>query len=155
MFASDHYGTVYGNVLLEDGTGSIEDAVISGDLFRTQPDIDGNYVLQLIPGIYDLRAALTDYLPETIQNVEVETGDNIGGQDFVLSMFTGSSDDNVLHSFWVGDNYPNPFNPITSIDFNLTDDNSPVNITVYNIKGQHVNSLVNETLIITSEPYLN
>jgi hypothetical protein len=42
-------------------------------------------------------------------------------------------------------NYPNPFNPTTTISFNVSGDStqSPVTIDIYNIRGQHVRSLVN------------
>ncbi|MCF7920817.1 MAG: T9SS type A sorting domain-containing protein [Candidatus Cloacimonetes bacterium] len=39
-------------------------------------------------------------------------------------------------------NYPNPFNPETVIDYNLVD-NAYVEIGIYNVKGEKVNSLVN------------
>jgi|GEM_PF-6143553 len=41
-------------------------------------------------------------------------------------------------------NYPNPFNPDTFVRFGLCED-SEVTITVYNIKGQRVLTLLNET----------
>lgn len=40
-------------------------------------------------------------------------------------------------------NYPNPFNPSTTISYSVPD-NGDVTITIYNAKGQLVNSLVNE-----------
>lgn len=42
-------------------------------------------------------------------------------------------------------NYPNPFNPETTISFSIPDD-SKVGITVYNIKGQKVKTLINDEL---------
>ena len=44
-------------------------------------------------------------------------------------------------------NYPNPFNPTTTISFDLASEPN-VNITVYNVKGQKVKQLMNEQLSI-------
>ena len=40
--------------------------------------------------------------------------------------------------------YPNPFNPVTTISYDLSQD-SPVNIAVYDIRGRVVSELVNES----------
>jgi hypothetical protein len=42
-------------------------------------------------------------------------------------------------------NHPNPFNPSTSIEFSIQN-YSKVNLSIYNIKGQKVKTLVNEVL---------
>jgi hypothetical protein len=42
-------------------------------------------------------------------------------------------------------NYPNPFNPETKIGFSIPED-SKVNLTIYNIKGQKVRALIKDQL---------
>ncbi len=42
-------------------------------------------------------------------------------------------------------NYPNPFNPCTTISFSIPND-SEVNLSVYNIKGQKVKTLIHDEL---------
>ncbi|RLC58267.1 MAG: hypothetical protein DRH89_01540 [Candidatus Cloacimonadota bacterium] len=43
-------------------------------------------------------------------------------------------------------NYPNPFNPATTISFSVTQTSSFVNLDIYNIKGQKVKQLISDQL---------
>jgi flagellar hook assembly protein FlgD len=45
----------------------------------------------------------------------------------------------------LGQNYPNPFNPITNVKFSILNSGN-VKITVYDIRGKEVQTLVNERL---------
>jgi len=58
-------------------------------------------------------------------------GNVIGIDEDLVTMST-----NILN-----DNYPNPFNPSTTISYNLAED-SNVELTIYNLKGQKVKQLV-------------
>ena len=53
-------------------------------------------------------------------------------------------EEEIPEEFALGNNYPNPFNPITQISYQLPEQTS-VTLEVYSILGQHVKTLVNES----------
>ena len=66
--------------------------------------------------------------------------------DFVTSVETYPANEQILPvNYVLSQNYPNPFNPTTTIEFKLPV-NGKVKLSVYNIRGQEVATLVNSKL---------
>ena len=58
-----------------------------------------------------------------------------------------SSANNTIQMVAMLNNYPNPFNPTTTISFDLTaEDAENAELVIYNLKGQKVRTLINEQL---------
>ncbi len=67
--------------------------------------------------------------------------------DFLTILTVGIDDENgtTPTKFALGQNYPNPFNPSTTIEFTIPK-SVTVQIIVYNILGQKVRTLINESM---------
>ena len=53
--------------------------------------------------------------------------------------------DEIPSEFLLSQNYPNPFNPVTNMNFELPR-SGRVLLTIYNVRGQEVKTLINENL---------
>ncbi len=56
-----------------------------------------------------------------------------------------SEEPDVVYEYRLRSNYPNPFNPSTTINFSLPQEDN-VNLSIYNIRGQLVKTLINDNL---------
>ena len=62
----------------------------------------------------------------------------LGGQDLGIK----NSPDVMPSNYFLSQNFPNPFNPVTTLKYDLLE-NGLVNITIYDMLGNVVNNLVN------------
>ena len=81
-------GTIEGTVTLMGDYGNVTDVEISASGFTTNPDNNGNYSLQLIPGLYAARASLEYYETLTLEEVLVEPNSTTSGVDFELQFIS-------------------------------------------------------------------
>jgi len=71
------------------------------------------------------------------------TGNNRSGFAVIsLDGLLNINEYEIVSNFSSLSNYPNPFNPTTSINF-LVDIDSKVDLSIYNIKGQNIKTLIN------------
>ncbi len=77
-----------------------------------------------------------------------ESATVVADMNIESSVVTSLEPDNEMaipEQFTLGNNYPNPFNPSTTVNFGLSDPGA-VQLSVYNILGQQIKVLVNSTL---------
>lgn len=144
------HGRIYANnnrilsgslVRLYNSEGKLIDFSIS--------NVNGMYVLNHVhfnyltitvskPGYQEIQAN-ANYQPSENNSMEM----NFSMQQVILSVDDNSTDQPVSYS--LGNNYPNPFNPSTTINFAIPDAGL-VKLKVYNILGQEIRSLINNRM---------
>ncbi len=115
----------------------IEGACVSLGSFSDLSEFDGTYLVENIPvGVYDgLTCTAEGYLILTVNDIVVEENQTTT-IDFALHSET-DADDLTISVTQLLSNYPNPFNPATTIKFNI-EQNEQVKIEIYNLKGQKI-----------------
>ena len=81
--------------------------------------------------------------------------DDLGNEDYwdinisindgypnLSNLFVGDVNNDIPYFSFNLNNYPNPFNPNTTIEFSIQND-SKVNLSIFNIKGQRIKILIN------------
>ena len=111
--------------------------------------LPANYNYQIEAGqtvIYSLNYISGNSVNEIHTNMQITTNDPLHPIVTIpvnLSPLANDDNVNIPYVTALQKNYPNPFNPETTIHYSLREA-GPVKIEVYNIKGQLVRYLVNE-----------
>jgi Peptidase family C25/Propeptide_C25/Secretion system C-terminal sorting domain len=127
--------TVTGDIILQSPLRWIDIDISHGIL---QPDESQTFIIdldssELIPGIYNAEILIAS--------------DNWDSKSLPVTLnvlFNEEHSDQIPEFSGLLGNYPNPFNPSTTINFVVCLEDSPVKITIYNIKGQFVQTLVDK-----------
>lgn len=113
----------------------------------TFSDSLGNFQCKLPAGIYDIYAERVFY--EDVIEYQVEVIDGEFTHIAISMTEIVDIEENVIpkSEFLIFNlsNYPNPFNPETTISFSIKND-SNVKLSIFNIKGQKVITLINENM---------
>jgi len=120
----------------------IAGATVTADTYSATTNSIGAYSIVIPIGAYDVTASATGYISQTVEDVTV-----IANQATTVNFHLEAGSENeenvipVTATALIG-NYPNPFNPETTISYALKDPGR-VNIGIYNLKGQLIRTLVN------------
>jgi hypothetical protein len=107
---------------LEDNSGTIYEPLGYMEQFIIEVTIPGTYYFMIAP--YN----------------SVGVGGTATSNDIIVE-FTGADHNLISKTKYQLSNYPNPFNPTTTILFSIPNDFEKANIDIYNLKGQKIISL--------------
>jgi hypothetical protein len=152
-FGAPSFGKITGYIT-ETDSGELVDYVLL--IIDNEPgnftfaDSSGYFEIQLLSGTYDIYVERAFYEDNVVYSVTVE---NEQTTEIELNMTStlpqvGIQENELIinNSELIISNYPNPFNPSTTIFFSVTQNSDLVNLEVYNIKGQKVTTLINEQM---------
>ena len=77
-------GYIHGKVTLSGGFGIIQQVLVTAGPHTTHPDQNGDYILTVTPGTYDVIATLSAYIPDTVLNVSVANQQTVNGVNLTL-----------------------------------------------------------------------
>lgn len=130
---------IYQQMLVDDGSGVLKIGSNSLDTLWNswEPPPVGTGVIAISGYIYHRHGLYSDSTAYKMEPTYIT--------DIVLDI-VGTDDNNSQPvAFSLNQNYPNPFNPVTSIDFTIPVTET-VKLTVYDLRGRQVRTLVNQTM---------
>lgn len=132
-------GFITGTVTNTEGA-VLENATINAGTYSTTTNSAGEYSLEVEAGLYTVFCTMEGYV-EMLAYSEIVLINETTIVDFVLELAI-DADEDVVNALSLLSNYPNPFNPETTISFYIPAGES-ADLLIYNTKGEIVNSYNN------------
>ncbi|MDY0326346.1 MAG: carboxypeptidase regulatory-like domain-containing protein [Candidatus Cloacimonadaceae bacterium] len=136
-------GNIVGHVISDIGVPIFGATVSAEGGYSSTTNAAGAYSLTVPVGIYLVSAVHANFSTVTQENVVV-TANQDTIVNFVMTPVSNEDEIVPISGTVLGGNYPNPFNPETTISYQLKDAGN-VRLDIFNVKGQLVRSLLNET----------
>jgi len=158
-FEFSPFGTVpsiSGTVTFNDGSAASNVYVAAEHSWEESPqgflitytDGSGNYLFEnVLDGDYQVGVYYEGYSSMPPMRYFDSWSAPMTGQDFVLTLGTGvEAKDRILKPITINlaQNFPNPFNPITTINFDLPTA-AQVEVNIFNATGQKIRTLINSS----------
>ena len=137
-------GAIEGTVTDINTGNPIENAIVFIEDISDTTVFDGTYLLENVSvGLHDVTCTAEGYDDLTIEDITVLEDETVT-VDFILGP-TGV-DDIVPEVAGLLVNFPNPFKSTTIINFSVENSDKNTTITIYNLNGQKIKTLVNKKL---------
>ncbi|MDD3536433.1 MAG: carboxypeptidase regulatory-like domain-containing protein, partial [Candidatus Cloacimonetes bacterium] len=142
LVKAQHNGIVVGYVRRSNNQGIPAAMITASNGHSATTNNAGAYSMVLPVGEYSLTASANGYHPLTVDEVMITESQNVT-VNFVLTPLANEDEIAPVLATALKGNYPNPFNPETTIYYEIKDA-IPVCLEIYNLKGQKLRTLVNE-----------
>jgi len=136
-------GNIVGFIRRSNGQG-IAGATVAASTYTATSNSAGAYSLVLPVGAYSVSVSAQGFHSVTVENVVVSPQQNTT-LNITLAGTAGEDELSPVTATALKGNSPNPFNPTTTIYYDILEPCN-VRLDVYNVKGQKVRSLLNETV---------
>ncbi len=138
-------GYISGVVRNANNNSPIQGATITAGTNSAATNSVGAYSILVPIGVYEVVASATGYVTQTHEDVTVSANQSTT-VNFLLTPGSANGDELLpISKTELKGNYPNPFNPETTISFDLKDPEQ-VRLSIFNLRGQLVRTLVNSDL---------
>jgi len=136
FYVEDGRAVIIGTVINSETGFPMRDAVVQLDTISANCGLFGDYSFTVTAGIYNLTCSAEGYTDSIITYLEIFEFD-VSEQNFALNPPTGSANNVVEKPRSTINASPNPFNPSTTISFELNSEFiENIAIGIYNLKGQ-------------------